>query len=139
MNIFTTMQPELVSIVVAGAVGVVAYLYQRAIQGLPTNLQKLFDELAQVATQAVEQTYAASNPGGALKKQAAMQTIAAMSHELGLKFNERHASAAIESAVYNMNLYQHYYQPAPTSSLDSSILPASGPTGVGVVTSTPEK
>jgi len=122
--ILNAVQPELLAIVIAAAIGGAGYLYQWAVQRLPANVQKVVNGLAQTATQAIEQKYADQAPGGAIKKQEAMQTVAAMSKELGLQFNESNASAAVESAVYAMNLYQKFRAPATQASQDTQVMPA---------------
>ena len=122
-TILNAVQPELITLVIAAAVGAASYLYQWGIQRLPANAQKIINGLAQTATQAIEQKYANQTPGGALKKQEAMSAVAAMSKELGLQFNENNASAAIESAVYAMNLYQKFREPATGVSQDTHVLP----------------
>lgn len=116
--------PELVTIVIAVATGGAAYFYQWGVQRLPANAQKIVNGLAQTATQAVEQKYANQTPGGALKKQEAMNAVAAMCKELGLSFNESNASAAIESAIYAMNLYQKFRSPTALASQDTKVMPA---------------
>lgn len=123
-TILNAIQPEAIIIVVAAAVGAAGYLYQWGVQRLPANAQKTINGLAQTATQAIEQKYSDQNPGSALKKQEAMQVIAAMCKELGLAFNENNASAAIEAAVYAMNLYQKFRAPAIQARTETTVLPA---------------
>jgi hypothetical protein len=52
-----------------------------------------------------------------------MNAVTAMCRELGLTFNESNASAAIESAVYLMNLYQKFRTPPIPASQDTHLLP----------------
>lgn len=123
-TVLNAIQPEAIVIVVAAAVGAAGYLYQWGVQRLPANAQKIVNGLAQTATQAIEQKCREQSPGGAIKKQQAMTIVAAMCKELGLAFSESNASAAIESAVYAMNLYQKFRAPAVQASTDTSVLPA---------------
>lgn len=123
-TIINAVQPEAIIIVLAAVLSGAGYLYQWGVQRLPANAQKIINGLAQTATQAIEQKYADNNPGGALKKQQAMDMIADMCKELGLRFNESSASAAIESAVYALNLYQKFRAPVSGVSKDTQVLQA---------------
>ena len=115
-TIMNAVQPEAIIIVLAFVLGGAGYLYQWGVQRLPDNAQKIINGLAQTATQAIEQKYADNNPGSALKKQEAMNGLADMCKELGLSFNAQNASAAIESAVYMMNLFSSRKESSSTSS-----------------------
>ncbi len=122
-TILSTVQPALTAIIISAAVAGAGYLYQWGVQRLPTNAQQTINTLAHTAAQAIEQKYTDASPGGALKKQEAMNAVAAMCQEMGLRFNESSASAAIEAAVYAMNLYQTFSVPASGVSTDTQILP----------------
>ncbi|HVU70225.1 MAG TPA: phage holin, LLH family [Ktedonobacteraceae bacterium] len=123
-TILSAVQPELAAIIISAAVAGAGYLYQWGIQRLPTNAQKTINTLAHTAAQAIEQKYADTSPGGALKKQEAMNAVAAMCQEMGLRFNESSASAAIEATVYAMNLYRRFSAPATETSQETRPLPA---------------
>ncbi len=128
MDFINAIQPELLTIVIAAAVGAAGYGYQWAVQRLPPVAQKTINAVAQTVVQAIEQKYRVQSPGGALKKQEAMAAVAAICQEMKVPFHLSSANAAIESAVYAMNLYRAFGDPVPTTPaidhLETHILPA---------------
>jgi hypothetical protein len=110
-TILNAIQPAFIIIVIAAAMSAAGYFYQWGVQKLPANAQRILDGLAKTVVQAIEQKYADNNTGSTLKKQQAMNMLADMSEELGIAFNTNNASAAIEAAVYALNLWQKYKAP----------------------------
>ncbi len=106
-TIINAITPELITLVLSAAVAGGAYLYQWGVQRLPANMRTQIQALADTAVQAIEQKYAGqSSPGGPIKKQEAMQMLGDICKSLGLPLDQAHASAAIEAAVYGINLFQ---------------------------------
>lgn len=115
--ILNTLQPELASIVICVTVGAAAYLYQWGVQRLPANLKSIVQGLAGTVVQATEQKYSLNSPGGTLKKQEAMTALAQICKDLRIPLANDYASAAIEAAVYVLNLHDNFTrqtsQPTP--------------------------
>lgn len=126
-SILNTIQPEIVSFTIAAAVGIAAYIYQWGVQRLPTNVRQQVQKIADTTVQAIEQKYNSGSPGGALKKQEAMQMLADICKSLGLPLDQAHASAAIEAAVYGLNLFQKKPLSSETTQVQS--LPIAKPAG----------
>lgn len=105
-TILNAISPEIFTLVIATAIGAAGYLYQRGVQRLPASMRAQVQGLADTVAQAVEQKYRAGSPGGALKKQEAMTMLSDICQVLKLPLDSAHASAAIEAAVYTMNLFQ---------------------------------
>ncbi|MGH2480127.1 MAG: phage holin [Ktedonobacteraceae bacterium] len=105
MNILNVLTPELTSIIVCLAASTAAYLYQQAVQRLPANIRTHVQALANTTVAAIEQKYSDGSPGGALKKQEAMQMLLNVCNSLHIPLDATHASAAIEAAVYSMNMW----------------------------------
>jgi Bacteriophage holin of superfamily 6 (Holin_LLH) len=101
------LAPTAVGIILCAAAATAGTAYQKAVQNLPASVRAQVTSLAAMVTNAIEQKYLANSPGGALKKQEAMQMLLQISQHLGIPLDATHASAAIESAVYTMNLYSH--------------------------------
>ena len=112
--IIQTIIPGTAGIVVALAIGAIAWGYQYAVQLLPANISTQLKDIAETAVQAIEQKYknqpasAISAPANtnAAKKKEALTIIEEICTELRIPFNENHADAAIEAAVYAMNLFK---------------------------------
>lgn len=123
------LTPAAAGILLCAAIACAAAAYQKFLQGLPDNMRTQVANLADTVTNAIEQKYLGQNPGGALKKQEAMQMLSAICKALGLTLNENHASAAIESAVYAMNLYHRFRQSATSPHQETQALPIPRITG----------
>ena len=104
--IINSITPVLVSALIAFAVGVVVYLYQFLLQRLPMNAQRIVQELASIVVNAIEQTYAEQNLDGPAKKQQAMKMMQNITASWHIPFDQTYANAAIEAAVYTLNLHK---------------------------------
>jgi LL-H family phage holin len=104
--IINSITPVLVSALIAFAVGVVVYLYQFLLQRLPMNAQRIVQELASIVVNAIEQTYAEQNLDGPAKKQQAMKMMQNITASWHIPFDQAYANAAIEAAVYSLNLHK---------------------------------
>lgn len=129
MDIFTqivnALMPELTSLVLClGAAGA-AFLYHQTVQRLPASVRTHVDALAHTAVAAIEQKYSAGSPGGAIKKQEAVQLLFNLCKSLGVPLNTTHANAAIEAAVYELNMLAQT-KTAQTPTIPMQVAPAPG-------------
>ena len=110
-------------VALAAAFSGATYLYQWGVQRLPTAMRTHINDLAQTAVQAVEQKYKDNSPGGALKKQEAMQLLLSLCQSLKLPIDAAHASAAIEAAVFALNLLEPSTTPPQTPTTEKPTAP----------------
>src|SRR5258708_34849515 len=96
--------PTLAAIIGCVTITIAAYAYQKTMQKLPANVQQQIQNLAHIVVQAIEQKYHLADTGAALKKQEAMTMLASIARSLDIPLDTTHASAAIEAAVYSLNL-----------------------------------
>lgn len=102
-QIMNALMPELTSLVLClGAAGA-AFLYHQTVQRLPASVRTHVDALAHTAVAAIEQKYSTGSPGGAIKKQEAVQLLFNLCKSLGVPLNATHANAVIEAAVFELN------------------------------------
>lgn len=120
--IWSAIQPEVAAIIISAAVGAAGYLYQWGVQRLPANVRQQVQGLADTVAQAVEQKYSAGSPGGAFKKQEAMTMLRDVCKSLGLPLDSAHASAAIEAAVFGLNLFQKKQPDSATTQAQSQAI-----------------
>lgn len=105
-TIWNAVQPEVIIVALAAAFSGATYAYQWGVQRLPASMRAHINDLAQTAVQAIEQKYQNGSPGGALKKQEAMRLLLSLCQSLKLPIDTAHASAAIEAAVFALNLLE---------------------------------
>ena len=123
-TIWNAVQPELIVVALAAVGGGASYLYQWGVQRLPAAMRSHMADLTDTTVRAIEQKYSAGSPGGDIKKQEAMQLLLSLCQGLHISLNTIHASAAIEAAVYELNLMSGKPAPATTTEKPTAIMPS---------------
>lgn len=125
IQIINAFMPELTSIIICMAVAEAAYLYQVTVQRLPQSVRAHVQALAGTVVAAIEQKYNTGSPGRTIKKQEAMQMLLTVCQSLKIPLDTTHASAAIEAAVYELNMLAQT-KTAQTPTIPMQVAPAPG-------------